>query len=106
MHWSDVKLCLLARHNGHLAQRLSTFVSIPLEAGTLVLAASRMEKLVGTSISRQGGGNCLQAAHHAGSRIHGARNGIGADAARAAVEGDGNDFEIVNVVEIAADGGF
>lgn len=50
--------------------------------------------------------DCLQPAHHAGSRVHGAWNGIGADAARAAVEGDGNDFEAVNVVEIVADGGF
>lgn len=58
------------------------------------------------NILRQRGGNFVQAAHHAGSRVHGAGNGIGADTARAAVEGDGNDLEAVNVVEIAADGGF
>jgi hypothetical protein len=46
----------------------------------------------------------LQPAYHAGSRVHGARHGIGADVAHAAAEFNGHDFEAVNVVEIFADG--
>lgn len=46
-----------------------------------------------------------QPTHHAGARIHGTRDRVGADVAVALVEIDANHLEVVNVLEVPADRG-